>query len=340
MTGRAQAAARFLAATPWADWARAPLAGDASDRRYERLSGPSGETVVLMDAPPDKGEDVALFVRIAAHLADMGIASPRILAEDATKGFLLLEDFGDALFARVLAREPGRETALYALATDLLIALHHHPAPPGLPRFQPPFAPDFIALAYGWYCPDATGHIANGATPFCDALNTALMAHANDQSVMVLRDYHAENLVLRPGQTGLAQVGVLDFQDAMAGHPAYDLVSLLGDARRDVSPATAQAMIARYCNETGRNSDRFSTACAVLSAQRNLRILGVFARLCLCHGKVQYVDLIPRVWGHLMRDLAHPALAGLQAITLADLPAPTPAHLSELRARCATLSMP
>jgi len=340
MNSRADALAAFLARSHWAGWLRRPLAGDASNRRYERLTGPFGDTLVLMDAAPDKGEDVRPFLRIAAHLAGLGIASPAVLAQDTHLGFLVLEDLGDDLFARVLAHAPHREAELYAMATDLLIALHQHPAPPDLPRFQPPFTPDFIALAHAWYRPGATGQVPEDTGAFCAVLNAALLAHANDQSVLILRDFHAENLVLRGGQTGLARVGVLDFQDAMAGHRAYDLVSLLGDARRDVAPDTANAMIARYIAATGQDSDAFRAACAVLSVQRNLRILGVFARLCLHFGKPQYVAMIPRVWGHLMRDLAHPALHDLRRLTLAQLPAPTPDHLNHLRARCATVLKP
>jgi len=340
MSDRADDTTAFLATTPFAGWARRHLAGDASNRRYERLTGPEGRTAVLMDAPPHRGEDVAPFLRIAAHLAAMGIASPAILVQDTARGFVLLEDFGDALFARVLAQDPTREVELYTLATDLLLALHRHPAPPDLPRFQPPFTPEFIALAHGWYRHDATGGVPGDAAPFCAALNDAVLTHANEQSVTILRDYHAENLVLRPGRARMAQVGVLDFQDAMAGHPAYDLVSLLADARRDVAPATREAMIEHYVARSGFDNDKFRTCCAVLSAQRNLRILGVFARLCLHFGKAQYVGLIPRVWGHLMRDLTDPALSELRDITLADLPTPTTDHLNNLRARCATIPMP
>lgn len=339
MTDRAAALAAFLLRAGWGDAARAHLAGDASARQYLRLTRQGG-TAVLMDAPPDSGETVAPFVTIARHLRALGLAAPEVMAAEPAQGFLLLEDLGDDLFARVLDHTPEREGVLYALAVDLLLALHRHPPPAHLPPYQPPFPPGFIAPAYGWYLPGATGHLPDSAAPFCDALNAALIAHGNEQSVLMLRDFHAENLVLRPGRDALAQVGLLDFQDAMAAHPAYDLVSLLEDARRDVSHETASAMIDRYIAGSGRDAEPFRAACAVLGAQRNLRILGVFARLCLHFGKARYVALLPRVWGHLMRDLEHPALAGLRTIVLADLPPPTPDHLNHLRARCATLPMP
>ncbi|WP_108483770.1 aminoglycoside phosphotransferase family protein [Oceaniglobus ichthyenteri] len=334
MNTRTAALDRFLASSPWSDWARKPLAGDASNRRYDRLFAPNGQSVVVMDSPDD---DVRPFVTIARHLRRIGLSAPGILARDPDQGFLVIEDLGDALFATVLGSRPEREQGLYALAIDALIALHQHPPLPDVPRFQPPFDPEFIAIAYGWYCTAGTGAIPPCAATFCTELNRLLVKFADDQSVLILRDYHAENLLVLPGETGVKSVGLLDFQDAMAGHPAYDLVSLVADARRDVSAETRTAMIDRYITKTGCNSDAFRAACAVLSAQRNLRILGVFARLCVAYGKAGYIDLIPRVWGHLMRDLAHPALGNLRDIVLADLPAPTPDHLQHLRQRCATL---
>ncbi|TYB86449.1 aminoglycoside phosphotransferase family protein [Oceaniovalibus sp. ACAM 378] len=341
MTARPELIAGFLARSDWADWQRSPLAGDASNRRYERLRDPAtGDTVVLMDAPAERGEDVRPFTRLARHLLTCGLSAPEILAEDAESGLLVLEDFGDAQFARKIAQEPACEVELYDAAIDVLVALHRHPPPPDVPQYSPPFTADFVAPAYGWYVSGATGHLPAVADSFCEVLNAALLEHGAGTDVLMLRDYHAENLVWRPAHTGLARVGLLDFQDAMAGHRAYDLASLLTDARRDVSPALRDAMTERYLAATGLPPEPFRAACAVLGVQRNLRILGVFARLSLAFGKPGYVDLIPRVWGHLMHDLSHPALTNLRNIVLRDLPAPTDTHLKELKARCATVPMP
>lgn len=333
MPERSELAAAFLADAGWAAATRAPLAGDASNRRYERLTDPAtGKTAVLMDAPPDRGEDVRPFVRVARFLGSVGLSAPKVLAQDADAGFLLLEDLGDDLFARVIPRSPELENSLYSAATDVLIALHAAPPPP-LAAYDPPLMCDLALLAFDKYrdgirgTPDMAARGAFAST--FRAMLTEIAATATP--VAIQRDYHAENLLWMPGRTGIARVGLLDFQDAMLGHPAYDLVSLLQDARRDVSPALETEMVERYLRRTGADRRAFETAYAVLGAQRNLRILGVFARLGMEYGKPHYVDLIPRVWGLLQRDLDHPALAPVAGMLRAALPEPTPDNLQRLR---------
>ncbi len=339
MTDRHAQAVAFLAAAGWGAATRAPLAGDASLRRYERLTLPEGGRAVLMDAPPDCGEDVRPFVAIARHLAGLGLSPPQVLAADAERGFLLLEDLGNDLYARVLAAAPDREAELYVAATDVLAALHRHPAPPGLLPYDATTMPPLAALAFDWYLRGVTGAAAGTAAraALTDAVAEALADHATPaHPVLVQRDYHAENLVWLPDRDGPARVGLLDFQDARAGHPGYDLVSLIEDARRDLGEATRALAVRRYLEATGAAARPFAAALAALGAQRNLRILGVFARLSMHFGKPAYVDLIPRVWGHLQRDLAHPALAGV-ARAAALLPPPTPGHLRTLRDLCGTV---
>lgn len=336
MTDRAQALADFIAASGWPDAATRPLAGDASNRRYLRLQRPDGARAVLMDAPAARGEDVAAFARIARHLSGLGLSAPRILAEDTANGFLLLEDLGDALFARVLDAAPERETALYQAASDVLVELHGHTAPSALATYSPRVMADMAALAFDWYLLGGAGGESPARTAFHADMQSLLENHAAPADVLIQRDYHAENLLWLPDRTGVARVGLLDFQDAMRGHRAYDLVSVLQDARRDVSPAIERAMICRYIAATGVDEDAFTTAYHCLGAQRNLRILGVFARLCLRDGKAHYVDLIPRVWDLLQRDLGHPALSGIAAHVQDSLPAPRPSFLQDLKERCAT----
>lgn len=337
MTDRETHALRFLQKAGWGDATRAALAGDASNRRYERLTGANGEKAVLMDAPPAKGEYTRPFCRIARHLSDLGLSAPKILAEDATHGFLLLEDLGDALFARVLEDAPHMETELYTAATDVLVNLHHHSAPDDLALYDPKIMAEMAALAWRWYLRGAGASYEEKARDFAAKFETILAEHASECDVLIQRDYHAENLLWLPDRSGVARVGLLDFQDAMAGHRAYDLVSMLQDARRDVSPATEDAMIAHYTAATGLDPQAFRAAYHVLGAQRNLRILGVFARLSLHFGKPHYVDFIPRVWGLLLRDLAHPALAPLSDHVLEDLPEPTDTVLQRLKDQCATV---
>lgn len=332
MPDRAALIDRFVSASGWGAATRVPLAGDASNRRYLRLKQPDGTRAVLMDAPPDRGEDVRPFTAIARHLRGLGLSAPAILAEEAQTGLLLLEDLGDALYARILAQDPAMEPELYRTATDLLIELHRHAPPEGLAPYSPPLMADLGTLALDWY---RDGGSSLEDTPlrrqFHATLETHLAALPETESVLIQRDYHAENLIWLPDRTGVARVGLLDFQDAMRGHRAYDLVSLLHDARRDVSPETARAMLAHYIATTGADAGTFTTAFHWLGAQRNLRILGVFARLSLRDGKPHYVALIPRVWAHLQTDLRHPALAPLASLIAEALPAPTPARLDALK---------
>jgi aminoglycoside/choline kinase family phosphotransferase len=336
MPSRDALATAFLSASGWGDAARAPLAGDASNRRYERLNDARLGSAVLMDAPPERGEDVGPFIRIAEHLVSLGLSAPRILARDPEHGFLLIEDLGDDLFARVIPANPSLEIPLYETATDVLLALHRAPLPPGLAAYDPVVMTDMAALAFDWY-------VAHAATPdpaarnaFNAAFRPLLADQAGDQSVLIQRDYHAENLLWLPERSGPARVGLLDFQDAMTGHPAYDLVSLMQDARRDVPAAVETAMIARYIAGSNHDPAAFDAAYHLLGAQRNLRIIGVFARLCIRDGKAHYVDFIPRVWGLLQRDLDHPALAPIAPMLRASLPSPDPEILHRLKSQCAT----
>lgn len=336
MTDRAAMMQTFIATTDWAGAAVAPLAGDASNRRYLRLThARTGQSAVLMDAPPERGEDVRPFLHIARYLTQLGLSAPRILAQDEGRGFLILEDLGDALFARVIPKVPLMEQTLYAAATDVLADLHRATPPSGLKPYGPDTMTDMAALAFDWYLIGATGENSPDRAEARAALHCLLQKYAGTTDVIVLRDYHAENLLWLPGRVGTARVGLLDFQDAMTGHPAYDLVSVLQDARRDVPQSIAATMIARYCTATDTDQTAFAAAYHCLGAQRNLRILGVFARLCLRDGKAGYVDLIPRVWDHLQRDLDHPAMAPVAPILRAVLPAPTSAILARLRAQCA-----
>ncbi|MGH1355130.1 MAG: aminoglycoside phosphotransferase family protein [Thalassovita sp.] len=326
MTDRAALAKTFLAGTDWAGTEPISLAGDASNRRYDRLTR-DGKTVVLMDAPPDKGEDVRPFVRIADFLTECGLSAPRILAQDSRNGFLLLEDLGDDLFARVALARPELESDLYTAATDALVHLHQF-APPKLEPYSPEFMTEMAALAWGWYQRGINGN--DDASAFSQAFLPLLHTHAAAQTVLIQRDYHAENLLWLPDRNDVARVGLLDFQDARTGHPAYDLVSLLKDARRDVSPELERQMIAHYVSKTGSDPAEFESAYQILGVQRNLRILGVFARLSLHFNKPSYVDLIPRVWDHLQNGLDSPALASVAPL-VRKLPEPTSENLQKLK---------
>ena len=337
MSDREKAMSAFLGATQWSDANRVNVAGDASNRRYDRLTGADGKTVILMDAPPEKGEDIRPFVRIARHLNEIGLNPPEILIQDEENGFLILEDLGDELFARVLERSPDLETPLYEAAVDVLTHLHATPCP-ALEPYETAVMSEMAALAYEWYILGALGEIDTGKRDtFYTRFHALLAPLSKGPQVLIQRDYHAENLLWMPQRDGVQRVGLLDFQDAMSGHPAYDLVSILQDARRDVPAATEGAMKARYIEQNKLDVDDFDAAYALLGAQRNLRILGVFARLCMRDGKAHYVDLIPRVWGHIETNLQHPALSPIAEQILNDLPYPDQNILNELKTKCAAV---
>ena len=364
----------FLARSGWGAASIAPLPGDASTRRYARLSL-NGKTAMLMDQPQGAeapvapanadaearralgynavarlaGADCARFAAASAWLRAHGLAAPDIYAADCAGGFLILEDLGDALFAEVLA-DGGNEKELYEAAVKVLAKMHAGDAPSFLPppaatrasplaatypssatregeadlRF-PLYDYDMVAqlaetdLLTEWFMPLALGRKATDeeVTEYRRLWRAALQGPAG-RRVFVHRDYHAENLLWLPERPGLARVGLIDFQDAVAGSAAYDLISLTEDARRDVSPvlaegATRQYLAAMRAQGTPLDEAGFRYEMAVMAAQRNTKIVGIFARLYSRDGKARYLAFLPRVWAYLERDLTHPALADLRA---------------------------
>lgn len=295
----------FLAASGWGGAQILPLAGDASFRRYFRVVE-GNRSAVLMDAPPPQ-EDPQPFIAVAEWLVGRGLNAPEILAKDLDKGLLLLADFGSSRLRETLDADPQRERELYELATDVLVHLHGHPPMPGLKPHGLDQWLDELTLFTDWYCA-AVGSPAD-VESYGSAWREVLEPVANDGlgPVTVLRDYHAENIMLVEGRGGVGHFGLLDFQDALAGHPAYDLASVLEDARRDVDPETERAMIDHYIAVTG-HGEAFERAYWALAAQRNTRILGVFTRLWKRDDKPGYRRFQPRMWGLLERDLARPHL--------------------------------
>ena len=306
----------FLSQSGWAEAAIEPLPGDASFRRYFRLrrTGDGGEqTAMLMHAPPPH-EDPAPFLHAAQWLSANEMRAPDILAQDVREGWVLIEDFGDRRMREWIDEGPGEEEAIYAAAIDALVALHR--LPPG------PFAPYDLAtylreadLLTEWYCPSMDLSVDEAG--YREAWEEALLPLIERQQpgVTVLRDYHAENIMLPPD----GSQGLIDFQDALVGHPAYDLVSLLQDARRDVSEDLERRMLDRYLATTGMG-DEFEADYARLGAQRNAKIVGIFTRLHRRDDKPRYLAMIPRVWQAMERDLAHPALAPVARWFEANIP--------------------
>ncbi len=333
----------FLHAHNWGKAVHSPVPGDASARRYERLAL-SGKRAVLMDAPEDKdgvccpvdatpddritlgynaqarlaGSSLSAFVCVATALTRRGFAAPRILALDKDAGLLLLEDLGENLYAHVLEKTPKREEELYEKAVHVLAAIYRSSFSDTLQArgltWHVGDYDDTALLAEAnlfleWYMPHFEKPISGAAKAEWIQLWAqsfkSLRAHAPG---LALRDFHAENIFDLSGG-----VGLIDFQDALFAHPSYDLVSLIEDARRDVSPSLAAPLISQFCQEAGIvEDDKFHAAYNVMAAQRNAKILGIFVRLAVRDKKPKYLELIPRVAAHFNKDISHPALAPIQ----------------------------
>ena len=305
----------FLSRAGWRGAEIAALPGDASFRHYYRVTKP-GKSALLMDAPPPN-EEIEPYLRAATWLDANGLRAPHIYAEDAARGLVLIEDFGDVRMREYLDQWPKDERAIYTRAVDTLVELHRLPSGPFLDYSMSEYKRE-VRLLTQWYCPaqgltvDSAGYDKAWEQVLSDILIRQRAA------VCVLRDYHSENIMLLGA---LHKQGLLDFQDALNGHAAYDLVSLLQDARRDVSPEIEAQMFNRYVSATGAASEEFLADYARLGAQRNTKIVGIFVRLWRRDGKRRYLDLIPRVWGLLERDLSHAALAPVAEWFDANVPA-------------------
>jgi len=290
----------FLQLHGWEGAQVAPVAGDASFRRYFRVESATRGKAILMDAPPPH-EDPRPFLHIAQYLNGHQFRAPEIFATDLTRGLLLIEDFGDRRMREHLDEHPEDEAAVYRAAIDAIVRLAKTPAVQAEAYDMATYMRE-VQLLSEWYMP-AMG-LSFDAREFDQVWTEALAPLAEYQKVTVLRDYHAENIMLLDD----GQQGIIDFQDALVGHPAYDLVSLLQDARRDVSPALEAEMLAYYKDTAEPDAD-FAAHYALLGAQRNTKIIGIFTRLWKRDGKARYLSFLPRMWGLLERDLAHPDLA-------------------------------
>lgn len=327
MTAGDSAIANFLESCGWRGAERCLLAADASFRRYDRVAI-GGRTAVLMDAPPDKEKPLA-FLQVAGMLQALGLSAPRIHRADLERGLLLLEDFGDRTFTRALT-EGAAEEELYALATDALIQLHRGWRPElaqnsALPLYDEAMQLREVDLFLEWYLPAVRGEGVSEteAEAFRAAWAEALPPARDFPETLVLRDYHVDNLMVLTGREGAAACGLLDFQDAALGSPAYDLASLVKDDRRDIEDTLRNAMIDRYLAAFPElDRVRLRRAVTLLGAQRHTKNIGIFTRLCRRDGKPGYLHHISRLWREIERACAEePALAPVQAWFDRALPA-------------------
>jgi len=311
----------FLANTPYADWAREPLPGDASSRQYLRLTH-KDQSAIVMIAPADAS--FKAFATIGTWLKTNGLNAPRILKQDTTQGLMLLQDLGPKHLAQWIAEEPQDATLLYETATDVLITLDSLSPPPNLVAITPDVAGTMLDVTCDWYAINAEKQSLN--TEMARAFN----ANCPPPTTLALRDYHAENLIWQPYDTGTNRIGLLDFQDAVIAPRGYDLASLLRDVRRKVDPDLAETMTTRFAKGTNTPLETLTSSVTTLAVQRNLRILGVLARLAQQDGKRHYIKHMPHLWDMITKDLQHPSLSALQHTVKTILPPPEHSAIKDL----------
>ncbi|MCE3255520.1 MAG: hypothetical protein K0R25_1014 [Rickettsiaceae bacterium] len=275
------------------------IAGDASFRHYFRVINEDGKKFIVMDAPPEH-EDVKPFCKIANFLLSNNFSAPQIFAADYQNGFLLLEDFGDDSYRKILERHSSKQDQLYQDAIELLVELENINPPKDLPIYNNELLLREVMLFVDWYLPNIAKKPLDEKQKqkFCDAW-LDLFSKLSAPKMLVLRDYHADNLMLLEERNGIKKVGLLDFQDAVAGVAAYDLVSLLEDARRDVSKDLQEKMLQHYLEKSNCNKEQFLLDYQILSLQRNTKIIGIFSRLSFRDNKKNYLDFLPRVFGYV-----------------------------------------
>lgn len=273
------------------------VAGDASFRSYYRIFN-GDKKYILMYAPVDY-EDINPFIKIDKFLVENNFSAPKIFAIDEKNGFILLEDFGDDTYSKVLRannNSTNLEFELYKKSCDCLIELHKIKAPEDIAPYNNALLFKEVMLLIDWYLPSKKMNISEKEKSDFKYLWFRLFdLLSKENQVLVLRDFHADNLMILPARNDFKQVGLLDFQDAVVGSKAYDLVSLLEDARRDIDENNRQKLFDYYLKNSLCDANSFSTDYEILSLQRNIKIIGIFSRLSMRDGKHHYLNLLPRV---------------------------------------------
>ena len=317
MSNRELLKKQFLASANCLNGVIQKLPADASFRTYDRLTL-NDKSYIVMDAPPSH-ENVKSFIKVLNFLDKNGFSVPKLFESDLKNGFLLLEDFGDDSFAKLLNhnKEEELEEQLYKSAIDLLVNLQKIPPIDGeFAYYSDELLLDEAKGLIEWYIPLLNGEqIPTKLIEEYEIIWRHLLQYARHiPETTVLRDYHAENLMWLADRDGYQRVGILDFQDAVIGSPVYDMVSLLEDARRDVNSDLSDKMITYYLSKRTDITRRdFLASYSILGAQRNLKIIGFIARKAVRDKNSKYFSLLPRVWGYIEKDLKHPLMLPLKA---------------------------
>jgi aminoglycoside/choline kinase family phosphotransferase len=312
---RAEQIDEFLQQNGWLNPVLEKIPGDASFRRYIRVKDEQGRKAVIMDAPPEK-EPVALFLRVQRYYQRNGLRVPECFAAEESKGLLLLEDIGDLSVSQYLVKYSEKEEYIYRQAIDILVNAFHAglsiiTSQDSFENYSHEKMLQEVMLLPEWLLPEIlpSNHVIEAGQEYEAIWQQLIRQNQKQPEVVVHRDYHADNLFVLQDET----LVMLDFQDAVLGQPAYDVVSLLEDARRDVNPHVVQAMLEHFILQTKIDREEFMASHAFYGAQRNAKILGIFTRLYRRDAKPRYLGMLPRVWRYFEHSCEHPALHDLRA---------------------------
>lgn len=318
---------RFLRHHGWDDAKTEKITSDASNRKYTRLFKKQN-TSILMDSDPTTNESIENFIYFTNQLRKQKFSAPKIYGQDICNGLLLLEDLGSDSFANILKSKPHLENHIYQEAINQLIEIRKNKIPHLTRKYDLKILLQEAVLFSEWYLSPLRASYES--SHLLKILRVSLQETLKQDTTLVLRDYHAENLMWLPDRRNNRRVGLLDYQDALAGNPAYDIASLLKDARREVPKKLQEELIKYFLKKTNLDHAVFSRDYSILSAQRNLKIIGIFSRLSIRDNKSGYLDLIPRVWKNLQDDLKHPSLNELSEFIKSNSPQPTLENLGKL----------
>jgi aminoglycoside/choline kinase family phosphotransferase len=293
-----------------------PIVGDAGLRDYFRLST-QDSNYIIMDCPPSY-TSVKPFIDVAQFLTQNDFSAPQIINYDTENGFLILQDFGKVSVRDYILgleeQDLQERTNIYHLSINLLVDLQKIAPPSELQNFSNDLMCSELSVFSDYYIPYKKNEKISSAKleQFIEIWQNILSKQTQTTKSIILRDYHVENMMYLDQEKNIKKLGLLDFQDALVGSPIYDLVSILEDARIDIPRNFALECIQYYAEQKNLDFNKVLNDYHILGAQRNLRILGVFARKYSRDGNDTYLQYIPRVLKYLEYDLSHPILRPLK----------------------------